>query len=134
MVRANDGQPQQRRGWTVEAFRRPNGRYPLGESICRLREPARTRAINAVFELLTLGVIGMKEGSPSFRFLDAKQLSGDLYEASRKGDLRIIATAVPKGSTLVLLDVIQKKRKDIPPDVMDHLRRLQDEALKSRTR
>ncbi len=116
-------------GWVVDAFRRTNGRYPLGESICRLREPARTRAINAVFDLLTRGVIGAKEESRSFKYPDARPLGGDLYEASRKGELRIIATAVPEGATLILLDVIEKKRTSIPRDVMEHVRKLQIEAL-----
>jgi hypothetical protein len=36
--------------------------------------------------------------------------------------------ATVEGSTIVLLDVIQKKRQEIPPAVMKHLKQLQREA------
>jgi hypothetical protein len=134
MAKLNRNRAGRGKGWVVDAFRRESGRYPLGESICKLPEPARSRAVEAVFDLLYHAAVGVQEGSRSFRFPDAKPLGGDLYEASRKGDLRIIATTVPQGARLILLDVIQKKRPDIPPDVMSHLRRLQQEALRARQR
>ena len=77
-----DRQPGQ--SWIVDAYRRENGRYPIGESICKLREPARSRAANAVFDLLTRGVQGWREGSKSFKFPDAKPIGENLWEVSRK--------------------------------------------------
>jgi hypothetical protein len=117
---------QPEKSWIVDAYRRENGRYPIGESICRLREPARSRVTNAVFDLLTRGVEGWREGSRSFKFPDAKPIGENLWEVNRKGDLRIMATV--EGSTIVLLDVIQKKRQEISPAVMKHLKQLQREA------
>ena len=118
-----------RHGWKVDVHRRENGKIPIAASICDLHEPAKSQAIEFIFDCMTKN-IELSRGKdilPKLPNSKALQDEGNLFE-SWKGQLRLFYTLLP-GHRMILLDILEKKRGKLPPYVIKRLRQLQQEVL-----